>query len=295
MNRYLPITAIAAAFVVVLLVVVTSGDGGNRAVQRNAAAGQSGPRTKPTPGPDGRATTQPTGPTAKVNGPHRDAVPILMYHVTKAAPAGTPYPELWVSPKDFSGQMDWLDHHGFTGVTMQQLFDYWRDGHVLPPKPIVISFDDGYPSHDKYARPILARHKWPGELFLELKNVGNPDSGFTSSMVRDLIRSGWEIDSHTVNHLDLPTASAQQLKFELEASRARIKRDYGVPANFFCYPAGKYNAAVVAAVKRAGYMGATTVDEGLGEKAQAYTLKRIRIDGTDGVTGFASKLQAAGA
>jgi hypothetical protein len=65
-----------------------------------------------------------------------------------------------------------------------------------------------------------------------------------------------------------------------------------VPVDFFCYPAGRYDAAVIAAVRRAGYVGATTTRYGLAKPGELYTLKRIRIDGSDGLAGFAAKLTA---
>jgi hypothetical protein len=65
-----------------------------------------------------------------------------------------------------------------------------------------------------------------------------------------------------------------------------------VPVDFFCYPSGRYDARVVAAVRRAGYLGATTENDALAKPSQRYTLGRIRIDGSDGVRGFASKLLA---
>lgn len=246
-----------------------------------------------TPKPAPTAPNASAEPATKVSGPHNRPVPILMYHVTKAAPAGTPFPELWVSPKDFAGQMEWLAARGYTAVTMTRLFDYWDEGRALPKKPIVVSFDDGYPSHDKYARPVLAKRGWPGVLFVELNNVGSSETGFTSAMVRRLIAAGWEIGSHTITHPDLTTVGPGRLKAELQGSRARIKRTYGVDADFFCYPAGKYDDTVVAAVRRAGYRGATTVVEGLGRRDQPYELSRIRIDRSDGVDGFAAKLRRA--
>jgi hypothetical protein len=37
---------------------------------------------------------------------------------------------------------------------------------------------------------------------------------------------------------------------------------YGVPVNWFSYPSGDYNPSVIAAVRAAGYLGATTVNPG---------------------------------
>jgi peptidoglycan/xylan/chitin deacetylase (PgdA/CDA1 family) len=64
-------------------------------------------------------------------------------------------------------------------------------------------------------------------------------------------------------------------------SRARLRRVFGVPVNFFCYPSGSYDARVIAAVRKAGYLGATTTVEGLAVPGTPFSLRRIRIDGSD--------------
>jgi peptidoglycan/xylan/chitin deacetylase (PgdA/CDA1 family) len=290
MKRYLPLGAIV--LVAVILGVVLLSATGDDSPKSGAEEPAAKPATAKKPAPTAATVAVTPQSTNKVTGPHNEPVPILMYHVTKAAPAGTPYPDLWVSPADFKGQMNWLADNGYTGITMSQLFKYWDDGYELPKKPVVITFDDGYPSHAKVARPVLASHKWPGVLFLELNNVGNPETAFTSKHVKQLIAAGWEIDSHTITHPDLTNVGPAQLETELVGSRAKIKKMFGQPADFFCYPAGKYDDTVVAAVKDAGYKGATTVDEGIGKKSEPFTLKRVRIDGPDGVDGFAAKMRS---
>lgn len=293
-RRYLPLATIALVVLVVFGVLVTGGSGDD------AVVGKAKPEA-PKPAPKKLAQAAPTGATAKVtpqstekvDGPHDTPVPILMYHVTKAASAGTPYPELWVSPADFKGQMQWLADNGYTGITMAQLFKYWDEGFKLPDKPVVISFDDGYPSHEKVARPVLASHHWPGVLFLELSNVDNPDSGLTTAMVKKLIAAGWELGSHTITHPDLTTLGPAALEEEVAGSKKQIAAKFGVPIDFFCYPAGKFDDGVVAAVKDAGYKGAVTVEEGVATPGAPFELKRVRINGDDGVDGFAAKMRQA--
>jgi peptidoglycan/xylan/chitin deacetylase (PgdA/CDA1 family) len=294
LKRYFPLAAIVVVLLLVVVVLVTGG-GDDDSAKKTAVV------VKKKPAAAKKAVTAATGATAsvtpqsteKVSGAHDDPVPILMYHVTKAPPAGTPYPELWVKPADFKGQMQWLADNGYTGITMAQLFKYWDQGFKLPAKPIVISFDDGYPSHTKTARPVLAKHHWPGVLFLELRNVDNPESGLRTSMVKSLLASGWELGSHTITHPNLTTLDAAQLEEEVAGSRKQISKKFGVPIDFFCYPAGKYDDTVVAAVEDAGYKGATTVDPGLASPDKPFELARIRIDGGDGVDGFVSKLRSA--
>ncbi|MFT4049148.1 MAG: polysaccharide deacetylase family protein [Solirubrobacterales bacterium] len=290
--RWIPAGIMAVVILVTLGILVTGGDDAKAPAPEKRTTVVVKKKTVVTAATGATARVTPQS-TEKVSGAHDDPVPILMYHVTKAAPAGTPYPELWVSPADFKGQMQWLADDGYTGITMAQLFKYWDDGFKLPDKPVVISFDDGYPSHEKTARPILAKHHWPGVLFLELNNVDNPDTGLTATMVKKLIASGWELGSHTISHPDLTTVSAAQLTVEVADSKKKISEKFGVPIDFFCYPAGKYNDTVIAAVKDAGYKGATTTLEGVATPDKPFELKRIRIDGGDGVDGFASKMRSA--
>ena len=75
-------------------------------------------------------------------------------------------------------------------------------------------------------------------------------------------------------------------------SRTALRRRFHVPVDFFCYPAGRYDPAVVAEVRRAGFLGATTTANGLARPPHFYTLDRIEIVGSDGVAGFVRKLTA---
>jgi peptidoglycan/xylan/chitin deacetylase (PgdA/CDA1 family) len=221
-------------------------------------------------------------PPADVRGAaaRRMAIPILMYHVVSHAVAGTPNPQLWVGEDVFAAEMSALRRAGYHGITLHQAFQAWQDGGPLPRRPVVVSFDDGYLSQYTHARPVLRRLGWPGVLNLELRNVG--PGGLTPHEIRGLLAAGWELDSHTLTHPDLTTVDATRLRTELVGSRAQLRRRFGPrTAEFFCYPAGRYDARVIAAVRAAGYRGATTVDEGLGVRTEAFTLKRVRVNASD--------------
>ncbi|WP_156027739.1 polysaccharide deacetylase family protein [Candidatus Solirubrobacter pratensis] len=210
----------------------------------------------------------------------RMKVPILMYHVVSAPPPGAANAELWVDKDVFAAEMQGLRRAGYHAVTLRQAFDAWQDGGPLPRRPVVVSFDDGYLSDYTHARPVLRRLQWPGVLNLEVNNLGK--DGITEHQVRSLIANGWEIDSHTLTHPDLTTVGDAQLREELVGSRREIRKRFGShTAEFFCYPAGKYDARVVAAVRAAGYRGATTVDEGPAARGDSFTLKRVRVNGSD--------------
>src|SRR4051794_1011968 len=158
----------------------------------------------------------------------RVAIPILTYHVVSAAPAGAPYPQLWVNQDTFAAEMAALHRAGYHAITLEAAYRAWTAGGPLPRKPVVLSFDDGYASDSTHARPVLRRYRWPGVLNLVWHNLG--PKGITERQVRGLIAAGWEIDSHTVNHPDLTTLPAGQLRRELVESRAQIMHRFGQPA-----------------------------------------------------------------
>jgi len=286
---------LAVAVVLALVVVGSLASGGSRSGSGSGSA--NAPRA--AHGDGGGASAPRT--TATVAGPARDMgrpgpprpVPILMYHVVSDPFANSPYPDLYVPRAQFQDEMHALRAAGYTAVTLQKVWDSWHANGPLPTKPVVVSFDDGYHSHFTNALPVLRALGWPGVLNLELKNIRS-DYGLTDAQVSALIAAGWEVDSHTIDHPDLTTVDAARLRYEIAQSRAELKARFHIPVNFFCYPAGRYDAAAVAAVQAAGYLAATTTQPGLAkpDEADRFTLNRVRVN--NGVSGSTLVAQLAG-
>jgi peptidoglycan/xylan/chitin deacetylase (PgdA/CDA1 family) len=217
-----------------------------------------------------------------------------MYHVIGAPPRSAPYPDLYVSPQELRSQVRRLAHAGYEAVTLGRVVDAWNGRATLPARPIVLSFDDGYRSHMTAALPILAARGWPGVLNLDLSNL-TPAWGIPAAGVRKLLAAGWEVDAHSMTHADVGALSGAALTREVAGSRSAIRRLFGISPRFFCYPAGRYDAEAVAAVKAAGYEGATTTAFGLAAPRGArFTLARVRVDRGDGAEGLVRKLAALG-
>jgi len=217
--------------------------------------------------------------------PDERPVPILMYHELATPGASTPFRGLFVSPSAFAAQVRLLARRGYRGVTLERVFAAWHGRARLPTRPIVLSFDDGYPPDITVALPVLRARHWPGVLNLQVGNL-------EAKKVKELLEAGWEVDAHTFTHPDLTHVPASRLWLEVDGSRRSIQRTYGIPVDFFCYPAGRYDAAVVAAVRRAGYQGATTTRLGLARPSQPFTLARVRVP--DGETPVALLEELAG-
>lgn len=206
-----------------------------------------------------------------------EAVPILLYHVIGNRPAGAPFPQLYVPAAVFAAQMNELAHLGDHVVTLQELYDHWH-GAPLPSRPVVVSFDDGFRNQYTRALPTLRRHGWVGTLNLILAHLHEGTYGLGPREVASMIGDGWEVDSHTLTHPNLPSLDPAQLQREVAGSRHALHTLFEIPVNFFCYPAGAYNTAVIAATERAGYLGATTTNPGNATpSAGLYTLPRIHV------------------
>jgi peptidoglycan/xylan/chitin deacetylase (PgdA/CDA1 family) len=219
--------------------------------------------------------------------PYKGPVPILEYHVLGHPPEGAPYPELYVGRTDFEKQMDWLEENGYQAVTLEQVQEAWYHGGKLPPKPIVLSFDDGYRPQFTFALPTLRKHGWAGLL-----NLKAGTSELYESNVKAMLAAGWELAAHTINHLDLTELGAEELEEEVEGSRKILQHEFKVPVNNFCYPAGQFDETVIEAVEAAGFVGATTEIPGFAEKDKPYELARLEILRETHVQGLAEDLKS---
>jgi peptidoglycan/xylan/chitin deacetylase (PgdA/CDA1 family) len=201
-------------------------------------------------------------------------VPILVYHDLGNAPPSEPYPGLYVSDADFQAEMAWLHQQGYQAVTLNEMMDDFFHGGTLPAKPIVITFDNGYIPQATFAPAVMARYGWPGVLNeITIDHLNN-------HRLERLVRMGWEVDSHSLTHPDLTQLTPAELQQQLVQSRRFLQGVLHVPVNSFCYPSNRYDPAVVAAVKAAGYTNALTENPGFATPhTDPYLLPRFEIEG----------------
>ncbi|MGA9876916.1 MAG: polysaccharide deacetylase family protein [Solirubrobacteraceae bacterium] len=288
------LAAVAVLLVVVVLAVVLiatastskSGGAGNSANATGKARGGSAVKHSTALGSsNGTSVASPntsTGTAGTARGRiGTESVPILMYHVINAPPGGAKFPGLYVPPEEFAAQMQALAHAGFHAVTMDQMLANWTRGTPLPAgKPIVLSFDNGYQSQYTQALPVLRRLGWVGVENIQLTGLPPSQGGLSQAQISGLVSDGWELDTQGVSHAELTTLNPAALHEQVESARGKLQRRYHVPVNWFCYPSGHYNAAVIAEVKAAGYVGSTTVVPGWASPTEdPYRLPRLRVLG----------------
>jgi peptidoglycan/xylan/chitin deacetylase (PgdA/CDA1 family) len=210
------------------------------------------------------------------------SVPILMYHHIRPLPEHNQMARnLSVSPETFGRQLDYIKAHGYTPITFSQL----REG-VLPPKPVILTFDDG--SDDAYtaAFPALKQRDMTGVFYVISGVVGHSDT-VNWDQLREMQRTGMEIGAHTVSHPDLATASEKEQQHEIDDSIIDIQEHLGEPVISFAYPSGKSTPQTVELLKAAGITYSVTTNPGVATNIDnPQLLPRQRITDTTDFSGL---------
>lgn len=184
-------------------------------------------------------------------------VPVIMYHNVLPNPTI----EWDTRLEDFERHLALIQEKGLTPISMDQLVLHLRTGASLPPKPILLTFDDNYEGQYKYAFPLLKKYNYPAVWSVHTRFVGAQDNNpkATWENLKEMQASGLvTIASHTVNHLNLVTSNLtdQQILQELKDSKAILEKELGTEIKYFTYPEGDNDDRVHKLVVEAGYTGA---------------------------------------
>jgi len=69
------------------------------------------------------------------------------------------------STKNFEDHLRWLKHHTYNVINLRQVSENLSNGHSLPPKSIVITFDDGSLDQYRNAVPLLKKYGFSATFF----------------------------------------------------------------------------------------------------------------------------------
>jgi len=208
--------------------------------------------------------------------------PILLYHRIEDPPSPNSLAaRYYTAPSDFEWQMMSLKNWGYTTIPISVLVEAITNGSLLPTRPIVITFDDGYESVYKNAFPTMQVDGFIGVLYLVGNYIGS-DGYMDVGQIQAMTKDGWEIGSHSMTHPHLP-AVHDQINEEGGQSKNRIASKIGVGIETFAYPYGEIDSFVVRKIAEYGYKAAV----GLGTNYingmdTLYYLSRIEVrNGTD--------------
>ena len=161
-------------------------------------------------------------------------------------------PVYTVSLADFEQQLAYLHRAGFQAISLAQFQAWHHYGDPLPPKPIVLTFDDGDPSHHELVLPRLMQYRFCGVFAVVPSWIGTPRS-LSVEQLRGMQVAGMEIISHGMHHLPLTDLGTPQLREELVDSRRQLEVWLGKPVHALAIPRGFCSVRVRQVAYEGGY------------------------------------------
>lgn len=223
---------------------------------------------------------------------HLVTVPTLMYHyIQPSAGRDALTISLSVLPQNFDGQMNYLVTHGYNSISPQDLENSLLNKTLLPERPILLTFDDGYRDFYLTAYPILKKYHLKATEFIATGLI-NTLWYLHSDEIKQLATDpNITFAGHTIHHVDLTALTEAKAFQEISVGKSQLEALIGRPVTFFAYPYGTFNNQVINLVSKAGYKIAFTTRYGLNQSsATLLDEPRVRISGTDSLATFISKL-----
>jgi peptidoglycan/xylan/chitin deacetylase (PgdA/CDA1 family) len=216
-------------------------------------------------------------------------VPILLYHYIRVNP--NPKDRLGfglsVTPGDFHLQMLYLASHGFNVISLHLAVQAINEQRALPPRPVVLTFDDGYRDFYQAAAPELVRYGFTATNFVITGFVGR-GSYLTWPQIEALDRAGFTMADHTVDHRPLADLPAARALWEMRQARQTLEGQLGHPVIDLAYPFGSFSPTVAAQAGQLGFECAVSTLPGTAHRPQELMeLARLRVEGGDSLSYFA--------
>jgi peptidoglycan/xylan/chitin deacetylase (PgdA/CDA1 family) len=182
-----------------------------------------------------------------------------MYHEI-SEPAKATWGNLAVSPAAFRRQLGYLRDGGYTTLTAGALASLFTKGDHVPPRTVILTFDDGFEDFYQDAVPALAEYGFTATVFVTtswVQDAGSdarrPGPMLSWQQVGEAAAAGIEVGAHSCLHPQLDQVPAARLREELYASKARLEDRLGSCVPGLAYPYGYSNAMVRDVARAAGY------------------------------------------
>jgi peptidoglycan/xylan/chitin deacetylase (PgdA/CDA1 family) len=239
-----------------------------------------------------------------------------MYHRVAQHVAGLPSPLHNVHPKSFAAQLEGLLRRGFRFVPLRQALHAADHNEPLPPRSVVVTFDDGFGSVYTQAWPVMKRLDVPATVFVNTAYLDSDEPfpfdawgvahrdrvplervrPLRTDECREMMQSGLiEIGAHTHTHEDF-RGRPDSFREDLALSVRIVRELFGVDDVTFAFPYGSEHAGfasdeLCAAARAAGVRcGLTTKPDVVTLSDSPFRWGRFNVFAWDTSATLAAKL-----
>ncbi|MFI6639203.1 polysaccharide deacetylase family protein [Streptomyces sp. NPDC050504] len=193
--------------------------------------------------------------------------------------------EFTVTPRQFAAHLDAIAASGRTPIRIGALHDHLVRRAPLPPRPVLLTFDDGFadlpgPTAEALAARGVAATAYltTGAVTPGARSLLPPAPMMTLDRAPLLEQYGMEVGGHTVTHPQLDTLRPARLARELTDSKKALEDVLGHAVTHLAYPHGYNSPAVRRAARAAGYETAVAVRHALSSADdEAYRIARLIV------------------
>lgn len=174
-------------------------------------------------------------------------------------------PESSITLAQFQSHVAELKSGGYNVAPLPVIVRALRDGTPLPPRTVTLTFDGVSRSVVEKAIPLLLENRMPFTLFVATDLADNgvlpyANWGDLKRLAnKDLVTFGLLPASYA----RLADTPPEEIKRQINKSRARLRAMLGVDADLFAYPYGEYSASYRDIISSSGFDAALGQQSGV--------------------------------
>jgi peptidoglycan/xylan/chitin deacetylase (PgdA/CDA1 family) len=127
------------------------------------------------------------------------------------------------TPAEFAAQVAFLAAR-YRVVSMDEVLDARRTGRALPPRALLLTFDDAYHDFAEHAWPLLRRHGLPVTLFVPTAYPDHPELAFWWDRLHQALHETARRDVLEAGGARVSLGTAEERSHGFRVLRERVKR-----------------------------------------------------------------------
>ena len=209
---------------------------------------------------------------------NKKEVPILCYHNIKnfSAKASPNVKAYTTTPTRFAEQMKALFDSGYQTISPEELYNYLTHNTPLPPKPILLTFDDTRAEQFTLAVAEMNKYHFKGVFFIMTVAINRPGY-MTKEQIKTLSNTGHIIASHTWDHHPVTKYTQKDWDIQLIKPQKKLEAITGKPVHYFAYPFGSWNSAAITELKKQNYKLAFILSTKKDPLEPQFTVRRMIV------------------
>lgn len=222
----------------------------------------------------------------------KNEVLILLYHNVTDKKKLSTEDDLYVHIDDFRQQLDYIVNNGYNVLTVEQLYELKENNKEIPPKSIVLTFDDGDKSSYTTVFPELEKRNLKATFFVTTRQLN--DKGFvTKKNLIEMHNAGQDIQSQGHYNEDFVNEPISKVHKSLYLSKKILEETLGKKVLFLVYPNSSFNSEIIKIAQDVGYQWGLSTEAG---KFYDYyfIMERVSVPGGSDLKQFVEKLNEFG-